>query len=600
MQAQCAFEETRQDRMAIVVTELPYQVNKAALVEKIADLVTGQEDRGHRRPARRVGPRRHAPGHRVQAGRQPAQGAQQPVQAHAAASWPSTPTCGARRRPAADAAAQGGPPAPHRLAPRGRPPAHRVRPRQGARPGAHPRGPQDRARQPRRGHRAPSASRPTWTTPAQNLIAALRPVRDPGQRHPRDAAAAPGRPRAQEDRGRVPRDHPAHRRAGGHPRQPARASWTSSRTSSTSWTRKYAGERRTRIADDAAARALDEDLIADEDVVVTVSGRGYIKRQPLATYRRQARGGKGIIGARTVEEDAVGHLLVANTHDWALFFTNRGRVFSSKVHASPGRQPPGQGHPDHQPRGRPGRGRRARPRGHHAAQLREGPQPGHGHPVAASSRRRPSSSSSASARRASGPSPSPRTTPWPGSASRPGEDDIVLATALGKIARFHESRGAAHGPRRGRRHRHPPGPRRATRSWAWASSSPSADILVLTETGYGKRVAADRVPDQASRRPGRPAHLAGGRQDRQRGRRRAGRPRPTRSCCSSAPAARSCAPTSSRINRYGSAGARRHRHAPQRGRHGGRHRRLPGRAGGAARRSTTMTTGPTARAARWT
>ena len=68
---------------------------------------------------------------------------------------------------------------------------------------------------------------------------------------------------------------------------------------------------------------------------MTVSTRGYIKRQPLLTYRRQARGGKGIIGARTVEEDAVAHLLVANTHDWALFFTDRGRVFSSKVHAIP-------------------------------------------------------------------------------------------------------------------------------------------------------------------------------------------------------------------------------------------------------------------------
>ena len=79
----------------------------------------------------------------------------------------------------------------------------------------------------------------------------------------------------------------------------------------------------------------DEDLIADEDVVVTISGRGYIKRQPVATYRRQHRGGKGIIGHVTREEDAVEHLLVANTHDWALFFTNRGRVFSTKVHQIP-------------------------------------------------------------------------------------------------------------------------------------------------------------------------------------------------------------------------------------------------------------------------
>jgi DNA gyrase subunit A len=99
--------------------------------------------------------------------------------------------------------------------------------------------------------------------------------------------------------------------------------------------RKYAGERRTRVADDSSREMTDEDLIADEDVVVTISGRGYIKRQPVATYRRQHRGGKGIIGHVTREEDAVEHLIVANTHDWALFFTNRGRVFSAKVHMIP-------------------------------------------------------------------------------------------------------------------------------------------------------------------------------------------------------------------------------------------------------------------------
>src|SRR4051794_30564113 len=99
--------------------------------------------------------------------------------------------------------------------------------------------------------------------------------------------------------------------------------------------KKYAGDRRTRVAEDSSRELTDEDLIADEDVVVTISGRGYIKRQPVATYRRQGRGGKGIIGHVTREEDAVEHLLVANTHDWALFFTNRGRVFSAKVHAIP-------------------------------------------------------------------------------------------------------------------------------------------------------------------------------------------------------------------------------------------------------------------------
>jgi DNA gyrase subunit A len=97
--------------------------------------------------------------------------------------------------------------------------------------------------------------------------------------------------------------------------------------------KKFGGERRTRVADDSSREMTDEDLIADEDVVITISGRGYIKRQPVATYRRQHRGGKGIIGHVTREEDAVEYLIVANTHDWALFFTNRGRVFSAKVHA---------------------------------------------------------------------------------------------------------------------------------------------------------------------------------------------------------------------------------------------------------------------------
>jgi DNA gyrase subunit A len=97
--------------------------------------------------------------------------------------------------------------------------------------------------------------------------------------------------------------------------------------------KKFGGDRRTRVADDSSREMTDEDLIADEDVVITISGRGYIKRQPVATYRRQHRGGKGIIGHVTREEDAVEYLIVANTHDWALFFTNRGRVFSAKVHA---------------------------------------------------------------------------------------------------------------------------------------------------------------------------------------------------------------------------------------------------------------------------
>ena len=102
---------------------------------------SAEEDRGHRRPSRRVGSRRHAPGHRMQARRSAEEGAEQPLQAHGAEARLQHEHAGAGRRPAPDAAAQAGPPAPHRLAPRGRPAADGVRSRQGARSGAHPRGP---------------------------------------------------------------------------------------------------------------------------------------------------------------------------------------------------------------------------------------------------------------------------------------------------------------------------------------------------------------------------------------------------------------------------------------------------------------------------
>jgi DNA gyrase subunit A len=99
--------------------------------------------------------------------------------------------------------------------------------------------------------------------------------------------------------------------------------------------RKYGEERRTRIWDDATRELSAEDLVAAEDVVVTLSQRGYIKRQQIRTFRSQRRGGKGKLAMITREEDAVSHLVVANTHDNILFFTNRGRVFITKVHALP-------------------------------------------------------------------------------------------------------------------------------------------------------------------------------------------------------------------------------------------------------------------------
>ena len=252
--------------------------------------------------------------------------------------------------------------------------------------------------------------------------------------------------------------------------------------------KKYAGERRTRVADSANREMTDEDLIADEDVVVTISRRGYIKRQPVATYRRQHRGGKGIIGHVTREEDAVEHLLVANTHDWALFFTNRGRVFSAKVHNIPDASRTAKGIPIINlpgvqvdsgevpmatimlPNFEPGhflvmatrRGiikktpleqfERVRSTGIHAISINDNDE-----------------------------------LAWVDVSS--GSDDVIIATAEGMLARFAEDEVRP----MGRVATGVIGIRLLKKEGdsvvAMSVVEPDADLLVLTETGYGKRVA---------------------------------------------------------------------------------------------------------------
>ncbi len=249
---------------------------------------------------------------------------------------------------------------------------------------------------------------------------------------------------------------------------------------------KYAGPRRTRVAEDASREMTDEDLIADEDVVITISGRGYIKRQPLATYRRQARGGKGIIGARTVEEDALEHLLVANTHDWALFFTNRGRVFSSKVHQIPDASRTAKGIPVINLEG---------------VQVDSGetvlavvtiPNFEKGHNLVMATRQgiiKKTPIEQFEKVRSSGiralTVAANDELAWVAVTS--GRDDILLATALGRLARFSEDEVRAMG-------RDAAGvigirlARSGDRVVAMTVAQPDADLLVLTETGYGKRV----------------------------------------------------------------------------------------------------------------
>ena len=98
--------------------------------------------------------------------------------------------------------------------------------------------------------------------------------------------------------------------------------------------KKYGDERRTQIQDEAAEISL-EDLIADEQVAVTVSHSGYLKRTPISTYRQQRRGGTGRKGMSTREEDFVEYMFVASTHDYILVFTNTGRVYWLKVYEIP-------------------------------------------------------------------------------------------------------------------------------------------------------------------------------------------------------------------------------------------------------------------------
>lgn len=98
---------------------------------------------------------------------------------------------------------------------------------------------------------------------------------------------------------------------------------------------KYGDERRTKIAKSPVGEFVAEDLIPENDMIVTITKSGYVKRLLPDTYKQQSRGGKGVIGQTLKEEDVVEKLITANTHDDILFFTNKGRVFQTKVYELP-------------------------------------------------------------------------------------------------------------------------------------------------------------------------------------------------------------------------------------------------------------------------
>ena len=105
---------------------------------------------------------------------------------------------------------------------------------------------------------------------------------------------------------------------------------------------KYGDDRRTEILAEEGEFRI-EDLIAEEDMAITVSNTGYIKRTAITNYRNQRRGGKGRIGMRTREEDFVSHLFVASTHAYIMIFSDRGRAYWLKVHEIPDVGPDGRG-----------------------------------------------------------------------------------------------------------------------------------------------------------------------------------------------------------------------------------------------------------------
>ena len=105
---------------------------------------------------------------------------------------------------------------------------------------------------------------------------------------------------------------------------------------------KYGDDRRSQIIDESGEISI-EDLIAEEDMAISVSNTGYIKRTAISTYRSQRRGGKGRIGMRTRDEDFVQHLFVASTHAYIMIFSDRGRAYWLKVHEIPDVGPGGKG-----------------------------------------------------------------------------------------------------------------------------------------------------------------------------------------------------------------------------------------------------------------
>ena len=138
--------------------------------------------------------------------------------------------------------------------------------------------------------------------------------------------------------------------------------------------KKHADARRTKIMADEGDLDI-EDLIAEEDVIITVSRAGYVKRLPVDAFKRQLRGGKGVKGQNLKEEDVVKHVFTTTTHHWMLFFTTKGRVYRVKAHSIPESGTDGARALRREPAGRGPRRRRADQRRDRSQGVRGGQEP---------------------------------------------------------------------------------------------------------------------------------------------------------------------------------------------------------------------------------
>jgi DNA gyrase subunit A len=255
--------------------------------------------------------------------------------------------------------------------------------------------------------------------------------------------------------------------------------------------RKYGDDRKTRIESDSNRELTAEDLVAAEDVVVTLSQRGYIKRQQIGTFRSQRRGGKGKLAMITREEDAVRHLLVANTHDNILFFTNRGRVFITKVHTLPEASRQAKGLPIINLPGV------MVDQGEYVSAIITLPQFEADHYMAMATRGgmiKKTSLAEYAKIRSNGLIAISLVMGdelrWVGLTD--GQNDIILATRNGQAARFHETEVRP----MGRDTRGVTGIRlrKDDEVIGMEVVAPGAELLVVTEQGYGKRTVLDDFP----------------------------------------------------------------------------------------------------------